>query len=231
MQQVMAENKVERLPLLSVIRQHGMLLWMAMLVPTVIHVTYLKTTFALSWATSELGYGRETFLQIILAALAVQFVVQPFGAVLVSRMDKVKAILWILLPEFLLMPLMFWAIATGSYWLALTAMCLATIPHSMFYGAIGGLLAQAFPVQLRYTGMSFSYQLCSLLIGGGTPVLAQWLLNLTGGISLVAIISACYALVSLFSTLWLLKHLPQPDEQESGTAVSAVTRAATVLPR
>ncbi|WP_287879683.1 MFS transporter [Aquitalea sp.] len=230
MQQVMAEKKVERLPLLSVLRQHGMLVWMTMLVPTVIHVTYLKTTFALSWATSELGYGRETFLQIILWALVVQFVVQPFGAVLVSRIDKVKAILWILLPEFLLMPLMFWAISTGSYWLAITAMCLATIPHSMFYGAIGGLLAQAFPVQLRYTGMSFSYQLCSLLIGGGTPVLAQWLLNVTGGISWVAAISGCYALVSLFSTLWLLKRIPASDasassEQTTPAATSVTTPA------
>jgi MFS family permease len=200
-------------------------------VPTVIHVTYLKTTFALSWATSELGYGRETFLQIILWALVVQFVVQPFGAVLVSRMDKAKAILWILLPEFLLMPLMFWAISTGSYWLAVTAMCLATIPHSMFYGAIGGLLAQAFPVQLRYTGMSFSYQLCSLLIGGGTPVLAQWLLNVTGGISWVAVISGCYALVSLFSTLWLLKRIPEPDAQPAGVAHTPLAAATTAQPR
>ncbi|MDF0605577.1 MHS family MFS transporter [Neisseriaceae bacterium TC5R-5] len=206
MQQVLAQKKVARVPLLEVLREHWGLVLINICVPTVIHITYIKTTFALSWATSKLGYSKETFLQIILIALVVQFFVQPFGAILASRINMRKAIYMILLPEFLLMPIMFWAIESTNFWWAVIAMSLATIPHSMFYGAIGGILARAFPVRLRYTGMSFSYQICSLVIGGGTPVLAQWLLNTTGGIGWVATISACYALISLVATLMLLQR-------------------------
>ncbi|MEH7972623.1 MFS transporter, partial [Pseudomonas aeruginosa] len=83
--------------------------------------------------------------------------------------------------------------------------CLATVPHAMFYGAVGGILARAFPARVRYTGLSLAYQLCSLLVGGGTPVLAQWILNSTGSIVGVALASACYALVSLACTLALLR--------------------------
>ena len=85
-------------------------------------------------------------------------------------------------------------------------MCLATIPHSMFYGAIAGVLARAFPANIRYTGLSAAYQLCSLIVGGGTPVLAQWMLNSSGNIVGVAFVSAGYAAVSLVCTLLLLNR-------------------------
>jgi hypothetical protein len=101
---------------------------------------------------------------------------------------------------------MFFAVETKLYWVAVVGMCLSTIPHSMFYGAVGGVLARAFPTQIRYTGLSLAYQLCALLVGGGTPVLAQWLLNTTGSIVGVAIASALYAVISLVCMLMLLKR-------------------------
>ncbi|MFX8102575.1 hypothetical protein ABTK91_19645, partial [Acinetobacter baumannii] len=90
-------------------------------------------------------YAQDTFLGIIAIALVVQFITQPLGAWLVSRMDMRRAICLMVLPEFLLMPVMFFAIETKVYSIALLGMCLATIPHSMFYGAIGGILARVFP--------------------------------------------------------------------------------------
>jgi hypothetical protein len=104
------------------------------------------------------------------------------------------------------MPVMFFAIETKVVWIALLGMCLATIPHSMFYGAIGGILARVFPTRVRYTGLSLAYQLCSLVVGGGTPVFAQWMLNSSGNIVGVAVSSALYALVSLACTLVLLNR-------------------------
>ncbi|BCQ58735.1 hypothetical protein PBOI14_04850 [Pseudomonas sp. Boi14] len=173
----------------------------------IIHVTYFKSTFALSWATKELGYSQGSFLSVIVIALVVQFITQPLGAVLVSRMDMRKAMVLMVVPELLLMPAMFFAVETGHYWIAVLGMCLATVPHSMFYGAVGGILARAFPTRVRYSGLSISYQLCSLLVGGATPVLAQSILNGTGSIIGVAIASACYALVSLACMLALLKRI------------------------
>lgn len=121
-------------------------------------------------------------------------------------MDMRRAIYLMVLPEFLLMPVMFFAIKTKVVWIALLGMCLATIPHSMFYSAIGGILARVFPARVRYTGLSLAYQLCSLVIGGGTPIFAQWMLNSNGDIVGVAMSSTLYALVSLACTLVLLNR-------------------------
>jgi len=43
-----------------------------------------------------------------------------------------RAMRVILIPEFVLMPAMFHAIETRSYWLVVAGMCLSTIPSAMF---------------------------------------------------------------------------------------------------
>ena len=206
MKAVLARKKTVKLPIKEVLRKHWVLVLLGAGALPLAQVTYFKNTFALSWATSELGYERGTFLAIIAIALVVQFIVQPFGAVLVSKIDMRKAMLLMIVPELFLMPAMFFAIRTETFAIAAIGMCLATIPHSMFYGAIAGILARAFPANIRYSGLSLAYQLCSLIVGGGTPVLAQYLLNSSGDVTGVAVAAACYAAVSLVCTLALLKR-------------------------
>lgn len=191
-------------PIKDAVRNHwGLILLAAGSLP-IIYVTYIKTSFALAWATKTLGYDAGTFLSIISIAVVVQCITQPFGAVLVNRVDMRKAMLCITLPEFVLVPLMFYGIYSMNYWFCLFTMCLATIPHGMFYGAIGGVLARAFPARVRCSCLSLSNQLGAVTVGGGTPVLLQYLLNVTGSIIPVAIVSASYALVSLVCILIIL---------------------------
>jgi MFS family permease len=207
MKRLMQQKKTVKMPILEVLRNHWQIVLLGAGVLPIIHVTYFKSTFALSWATKELGYAQSTFLSVIVVSLVIQFIAQPFGAVLVSKIDMRKAVAMMIIPELILMPAMFFAVETKVYWIAVVGMCLATIPHSMFYGAVGGILARAFPTKVRYSGLSISYQLCSLLVGGATPVLAQGILNSTGSIVGVAIASASYALVSLVCMLLLLKRI------------------------
>ncbi len=147
MKTVLKRKKTVALPIGEVLRKHWVLVLLGAGALPLAQVTYFKNTFALSWATSELGYDRGTFLGAIAIALVVQFIVQPFGAVLVSRIDMRKAMCIMVIPEFVLMPAMFFAIRTENFAIAVVVMCLATIPHSMFYGAIAGVLARAFPRQ------------------------------------------------------------------------------------
>lgn len=206
MQRVLQRKRTVKLPLRDVVRDHWLIVLLAAGTLPVINVTYFRSTFALSWATKELGYAQGTFLGILSISLVVQFFMQPVGAWFVSKIDMRRAMCWILIPEIVLMPVMFHALATRSYWIAVAGMCVSTIPSAMFYGAVGGMLARVFPVNVRYTGLSLAYQLSALVVGGGTPVLAQAILNATGSIVGVAIASGLYACVSLACMLALLKR-------------------------
>ncbi|MCX5437022.1 MULTISPECIES: MFS transporter [unclassified Streptomyces] len=215
-------KQTSKLPIKDVLTRSPMLVLLGVLAGTAgVAITYVKTTFALSWATSDLGFDRTSFLTVISLALVVQVVVQPFGAVLASKWPVRKAVLWMLLPEFVVLPLMFVLVGTGNFWLAVLGMGLATFPHAMYYAALAGILARVFPVEVRYTGMSLSYQLCTTLFAGTAPIVSQYLLNATGSIWPVVALGLGYTLVTLVGVLPLLARTAAAQEPAAVTTRTA----------
>ncbi|MGW6355364.1 MFS transporter [Streptomyces sp. NPDC055092] len=215
-------KQTSKLPIKDVLTRSPMLVLLGVLAGTAgVAITYVKTTFALSWATSDLGFDRTSFLTVISLALVVQVVVQPFGAVLASKWPVRKAVLWMLLPEFVVLPLMFVLVGTGNFWLAVLGMGLATFPHAMYYAALAGILARVFPVEVRYTGMSLSYQLCTTLFAGTAPIVSQYLLNTTGSIWPVVALGLGYTLVTLVGVLPLLARTAAAPEPAAVTPRTA----------
>ncbi|MFF1684688.1 MULTISPECIES: MFS transporter [unclassified Streptomyces] len=215
-------KQTSKLPIKDVLTRSPMLVLLGMLAGTAgVAITYVKTTFALSWATSDLGFDRTSFLTVISLALVVQVIVQPFGAVLASKWPVRKAVLWMLLPEFVVLPLMFVLVGTGNFWLAVLGMGLATFPHAMYYAALAGILARVFPVEVRYTGMSLSYQLCTTLFAGTAPIVSQFLLNATGSIWPVVALGLGYTLVTLAGVLPLLARTAAAAPQPAATTRTA----------
>lgn len=204
---LLESRRTATLPIREVLRHHRLLVALGVGAGAAgVAITYVKTTFALSWATTALGFDRSTFLTIITVALIVQVIVQPFGAVLASRIDLRRAVLWMLLPEVVLLPLMFVLVQSGSFGLAMVGMALATVPHAMFYAALAGILSQVFPVGVRYTATSLAYQLCTTIFAGTAPLAAQTLLTTTGSIWAVVVLGLGYVLVSIVCTAALIRR-------------------------
>ncbi|MET7934147.1 MFS transporter [Streptomyces sp. NPDC005322] len=217
MANIIESKKVAKTPLTEVLRTQPMLIVLGIGACTIgLSATYFKSTFALSWATSSLDFTRSSFLTIILVANVTQVIVQPFGAVMATRMKSLsRAVCVMLLPEVVLMPLMFMLISTENYTLAMVGVTVATIPHCLYYAALAGMLASRFPAQLRYTGISLCYQLCGTLLGGTTPILGQFLLNRTGSITAVIVYAVLQVLLTLGCMLLLLRR---PDHDERSAA-------------
>ena len=196
-----------RLPIKEVLGRYPLLVALGVGAGTAgVALTYVKTTFALSWATKELGFTRPSFLAVVTIALVIQVLTQPLGAVLASRVKPERAVLWMLLPELVLLPVMFALISTGSRGLSIIGMGLATVPHAMYYAALAGLLAQVFPVEIRYTAISLCYQLCTTLFAGTAPMTCQFLLARTGSIAPVVALGLGYVVITLVCVIALLRR-------------------------
>ena len=124
MKKAVAAQERTRMPLVEVLRSHPVELALGVgAVVAGVAITYVKTTFALSWATTDLGFERSDFLLVITVALVAQALVQPFGCVCWPRGSiPSKAVRWMLLPEIVLLPLMFVLVQTGSVPLAILGM-------------------------------------------------------------------------------------------------------------
>ncbi|MEU9094022.1 MFS transporter [Streptomyces sp. NPDC048428] len=225
---LISKKKVVKLPLTEVLRTQPMLIVLGIGACTIgLSATYFKSTFALSWATSALDFDRSSFLTIILVANITQIVVQPFGALIATRMKSwSRAVTVMLLPELILMPAMFLLIRTENYGLAMVGVAVATIPHCLYYAALAGMLASRFPAHLRYTGISLCYQLCGTLLGGTTPIIGQFLLNRTGSITAV-IAYAIFQVVLTLGCMLLLLRRPNHDEQSAEPAAAPRTVPVT----
>ncbi|MEV0051136.1 MFS transporter [Saccharopolyspora shandongensis] len=215
-------GQTAKFPLLDTLRHHtGLVVLGVFACAIVFSASYFKNTFAVSWATNELGFQRETFMTVVLIASITQFFVQPFGAVLASKYGVRKIVTILLVAELPVMPLMFLLISTGSFAWSVVGMVLATVPHVMFYSILAGVLADAFPARVRYTAISLSYGLAGTLLGGTTPMIGQLLLTASGSILPVIGWALVTVLMSLIGVRILLTRSAQRADQEA--AEPAVT--------
>jgi hypothetical protein len=114
---------------------------------------------------------------------------------------------------------MFVLIGTGNWTLAMVGAVVATIPDVMYYAIMAGMLAQAFPANVRYTGISATYGLAGAL-GGATPMIMQSLLNASGSIVAPIGLTVLTCLISLFAARALLTMSARRQTAEPvGTAV------------
>ncbi len=177
-----AARKVAKVPLAELLRHN----WRAVIAAVFasafgIGVAYFIGSFMLAYATTTLGVPRPVMLNILLGVAVVQFIWQPIATRIAERVGTTRFMAGTLVVSALLVVPMFLLVNTGQAPLILLGLSLSIVAGSGYYAVLAGFLAQAFPVEVRYTGVSLSYQLCSTLIGGTTPLLAQLFLNLGGG--------------------------------------------------
>jgi len=191
-----------RVPISTVFRHHlGRTLAGILAVIICFVVYYLSTTFALGYGTTQLGYPKQDFLKIQLAAI-------PFMATSIllagwlSDRTTPRRILMIgcffsAVAGLLLAPML------GSGSLTQVFLFLATSLSAMgfVYGPLGAWLPSLFPPQVRYTATSLSFNLGGAIGGALTPVVAA-ATAARGGLAPVGAYLITAAVLSLAGLIW-----------------------------
>ncbi len=161
-------------PVMAVLREHLGRLAAAVLVCFATFVLfYLMTVFALSWATTVLGYRRETFLLIQLFGIVFFGMTIPVSAVLAER-GRRRLMVWSTVGIGLFglaMGPMFSAGMGG----AVAMMALGLGLMGMTYGPLGTILSELFPTAVRYTGSSLAFSLAGIFGASLAPYIATGL--------------------------------------------------------
>lgn len=143
-------------------------------------IFYLATTFALSFATTRLGYAKQDFLAVQLGAntfLALGILVAGYWA------DRTSARLVLGTGAALTIVVgLFFGSGLGS---ASQLVVFATLASALFvmglaYGPLGAWLPTLYPVEVRYTGISVAFNMGGIIGGALAPFAAAWLAGLGG---------------------------------------------------
>ncbi|GLS43029.1 MFS transporter [Methylobacterium brachythecii] len=204
-----AKTAPERVPLATIVTRH----WRATLLGTLSMVApyalfYLCTVFALSWGTGALGYPKTTFLLFECAAILFLALSIPLAGAAADRFGRRPVLLSGLLATAGFGALFGPLLGSGEGVLVLAFLCLGLFAMGWIFGPMGAALPELFPVRVRYTGASVTYNLAGILGASMAPFAAQWLAG-WGGIGSVGVYLAAAAAISFVAVLLMAETRPR----------------------
>ena len=210
-QQVIAEERVARAPVVEVFKRQPKeiiltaLVRMGQMAPIFIYIA-----FVFPYGTQVVHLSRDFILLVLLIGSFFSFFTIPLSGFLSDRLGRKQVYI-------------FGAAATGLFAFAYYAMFNTGIPvlvilatmivflfHDMMWGPLAALTAEVFTPRLRYSGASIGFQLAAVFAGGPAPIIATALLAATGSGYVIALYIFGCAIVSIIATA----ALPNAKERD-----------------
>ena len=208
-QKAVDSGKRVRLPMREVLANHGFSVVVGTLAAFATFVLfYLMTVFTLGHGTSVLGYAREDFLLLQMIGILFFAAGIPLAALYGDRRGTVKAMLWATIGIFVFGLLFQPLFQAGNPLLVLLFLSLGLFLMGLTYGPCGTMLAGLYPVQVRYTGSSLSFNLAGILGAAPAPYAATWLAGKFG----IAAVGG-YLCVTALVTAWALWAIGQRQKR------------------
>jgi len=212
---LVAEKRIERAPVLEVIRRQPKEIILCALAKTAETApAYIYLAFVFVYGAQVLHVSREFLLSGLIAACFLSFIATPLSGYMSDRIGRKRMYL-------------IGAVTNGVFgfvyfamlnslvpaWMFLAVM-LSFVPHGMIFGPLAALFAECFTPRLRYSGSSLGFHLASITGGAPAPLIATALLAWTGSGYAIAGYIAVTAIVSIIATLLLPDHTNRDISQE-----------------
>ncbi|MGH8811903.1 MAG: MFS transporter, partial [Advenella sp.] len=100
--------------------------------------------------------------------------------------------------------------------------------HAAVFGTMSSFFSSCFDAKVRYTAISFVYQLAGVVAGGLTPIIATVLTDINGGDPwLLCLYVLAAGLLSVACTRWIARHVPDQityaRREPAGTAQTSIS--------
>ena len=173
---------VVRMPIVTVLREQ----WRSVLagvaaVAVGIGGFYITGTLFLSYATTQAGNPESPLLLAQTIAAATSIISFPLFALLADRIGSKPVMISGLVATYLVAAPHFLVANTKAMVLIGAMLVVTQTVQSGAWVCIPAFLSRAFPPETRYTGISLSYQLASILFGGIMPIVGAGLLASNDG--------------------------------------------------
>jgi metabolite-proton symporter len=180
--QARAQQATSRTPLVDLLRKYPRNLLLAMGARFAENACfYVFTVFIYTYASEQRGFSRDTVLQGVLIASAIQLFSIPAFAALSDRVGRRPVYLAGALFMGLFAFPFFWLVDSGHPLLIWLALVLGLTATAAMYGPQAAFFSELFGTSVRYSGASLGSQLAAPLAGGLAPLIATALLHWSGG--------------------------------------------------
>jgi MFS family permease len=162
---------------------------------------YLTAIFTISFATRQLGVGREVITQAVLYANLVALVAMPAIGAWSDKIGRKRLFVVGVALAAASMFAFYHVLATReTMWVTTAVVLAAGIIHPLMFATEGSFFPELFPTRVRFTATSIGKQIGVVLGGGIAPLVATSLFAATGtsvAITAYYVVLALAALIAL----------------------------------
>lgn len=141
---------------------------------------YFVTTLMIAITTTYLQIEKSDILRIINYTGFVQLAMFPVGCFIAHRIGERRFLVLVSIATLLWSAPMMMLVLTRDLQNIAIAVLVTMALTSGYYAVLASFLPKAFPVDIRYTGVSLSYQVCGAVFGGTTPLVGLWIVQMFG---------------------------------------------------
>ncbi|WP_462402468.1 MFS transporter [Pseudomonas sp. Marseille-QA0332] len=189
---------------------------------------YMFTTYFSTYLQLVGNLTRAQSLMVSTVALVFAALACPLAGRFCDRVGRRRTIgftcLWVMLSVF---PA-YWLASSGSVPAAILGVLLLAVGALLSGVVTAALLSEVFPTRTRYTASAITYNMAYTLFGGTAPLVATWLIGLTGSSLAPAFYLVIIALLALAGGLALpeTSRISLHDEPDAGPAASGIRPVA-----
>ncbi|WP_327676447.1 MFS transporter [Kitasatospora sp. NBC_00458] len=197
-----AQGRAEQPPLVAVLRNHWREVLVAMGARMAENISYyVMTTFVLAYAVTHVHLSKQTALNAVLIASAVQFALIPLFGALSDRVGRKPVYLVGAVGVGVWAFVFFGLVDTRSFGSLLLAVTVGLVFHSAMYAPQAAFFSELFATRMRYSGASIGAQFASVAAGAPAPLIATALLRDHGSSTPISVYVAIAAVITVLAVL------------------------------
>lgn len=135
-----------------------------------------SNTLMIGYTTLAMGVEKSIIIDALFWVAIIQFFVQPFIVYFSEKFSTTRFLIGCALCSMVSVFFLFPIIQAGTKISFIIGISTTVICYSGFYGVIAGFLSRTFPVRIRYTGISMSYQGCAAIFGSIIPMVGAYII-------------------------------------------------------
>ncbi|MDV3126045.1 MHS family MFS transporter [Mycobacterium sp. 21AC1] len=183
---------------------------------------YIVTVFAITYVVHQNLMDRSVVLIATMCAAGVAVITTPLMGMLADRIGVRKLAIFGLVALGVGVATYFPLLNTGRPALAIAAAVFTNgIAAKAFWAPYAGLLSTLFPAEMRFSGMSFSFQLAGIVGGGIAPFVAAALLEITGSSVAITVYGLTAVAISLICVATVRTYPNRPTSEAGSTVENA----------
>ena len=181
----------------AIIKEKYQIIQLSAMISLTTIASYIMFVWMPTYLSDIIKHPLKDALLLNTYAMIVLLFTIPLAGYLSDKVGRVKMMIYATIAMLLLVYPLFILLQQGDWHLVLLAQITFALIVGFLQGPMPSLMAEMFPVHIRYTSIGIGYNFSVALLGGTAPIMATWLIQVTQNPMSPAFYMIFFALLSL----------------------------------